>query len=231
MGSKHHLTQAAEVYYGAARYSRALTRNGRPGVKTTQELYWHNFGAPATADPDGISVSATITAPASAVIGGALAAGGVATFDVPRNVVGAWTNAAVVTIVGTDEYGSLMTEVSASGTSHAGTKAFKTITSITPSVTITGATFGSGDVLGLPYRVAANGLLAARANNAIDAGTFVPGVATDPATGTTGDVRGTFDPAVALNGSNTVAVLIKIHDPSTKVGAYGVKQFGSADNV
>lgn len=229
--AKHHLTQADQVYTGKARYSRAYARQGRPGVQITPEIFWHNFGAPATADADGISASATITAPASAVIGGALASGGVATFDVPRNVVGAWTNTAVVTIVGTDEYGSLMTEVSASGTSHAGTKAFKTVTSITPSVTVTGATFGSGDVLGLPYRVPANGLLAARANNAIDAGTFVPGVATDPATGTTGDVRGTFDPAVALNGSNTVAVLIKVHDPSTKVGAFGVKQFGSADSA
>lgn len=226
---RDNISSADEVYLGRATYAR--NQSGRPGARITPELFWHNFGAPAAAVSNGISASATITAPASAVIGGSLAAGGVATFDVPRNVVGAWTNTATVTIVGTDQYGSVITEVSASGTSHTGTKAFKTITSITPSVTVTGATFGSGDVLGLPYRVSANGLLAARANNAIDAGTFVPAVTTDPATGTTGDVRGTFDPAVALNGTNTVAVLIKIHDPNTKVGTYGVKQFGSADNV
>lgn len=226
--SRQLISRAAELFAGAVSYARAYS--GKYGAPLSP-LYVHNFGAPATADADGISVSADITAPASAVIGGALASGGVATFDVPRNVVGAWTNTAVVTIVGTDEYGSVISEVSASGTSHAGKKAFKTITSITPSVTITSATFGSGDVLGLPFRVDANGLLAVRANNAIDAGTFVPADTTSPATGTTGDVRGTFDPAVALNGSNTVQAVILIADRSTKVGAYGVLQFGSSDSV
>lgn len=227
MTTRHTISRADTLFSGSAYYPRY---SSKPGLPVTP-LYVHNFGAPATADADGISVSATITSPAAAVIGGALAAGGVATFDVPRNVVGAWTNTATVTIVGTDQYGSIMTETSASGTSHAGTKAFKTVTSVTPSATITGSTFGSGDVLGLPFRVDANGLLAARANNAIDAGTFVPAVTTSPATATTGDVRGTFDPAVALNGTNTCQVLIKIADPSTKVGAFGVLQFSSTDSA
>lgn len=232
--AKHHLTQADQVYTGKARYSRAYIRNGRPGVKITPELFWHNFGAPLTADPNGVIETQDLTALgvfSGTGIAGALAAGGVATFDVPRNVVAAWTGTAVLTVTGTDEYGSVLVQSSASGTSLTGTKAFKTVTGVATSADITGLTVGTGDVLGLPYRVDANALLAARANNAIDAGTFVPAVTTDPATATTGDVRGTFDPAVALNGSNTVAVLIKIADPSTKVGAYGVKQFGSADSI
>jgi len=77
-------------------------------------------------------------------------------------------------------------------------------------------------VLGLPFRVDANGLLAARAVNAIDAGTFVPADTTSPATTTTGDVRGTFDPAVTLNATNTVQVLIKVADVTSKIGAFGV---------
>jgi len=221
MTTRHTISRAETLFQGQAVYPPY--QSSKPGIQLTP-VYWHNFGAPEVADADGISVSATITAPANAVIGGALAASGVATFTTPRNVVGAWTNTATVTFTGTDQYGQAMTETSASGTSHAGAKAFKTVTQVTPSATVTGATFGTGDVLGLPFRVDANGLLSARANNAIDAGTFVPAVTTSPATATTGDVRGTFDPAVALNGTNTVAVLIKVADTSTKVGSFGVTQ-------
>lgn len=228
---RDNLSSADEVYLGRVTYARAFS--GKPGVRVSPQLFWHNFGAPATADADGVSASQSVTVATTplALINGALASGGVATFDVPRNVVAAWTGTAVLTITGTDQYGSIMTQASASGTSLTGTKAFKTITSASLSADVTGLTIGSGDVLGLPYRVSANGLMAARANNAIDAGTFVPAVTTDPATTTTGDVRGTFDPAVALNGTNTVAVLIVVNDPNTKVGAYGVKQSGSTDNV
>lgn len=109
-----------------------------------------NLGSPILADADGISVSASVTSGVAAVIGGALAAGGQVVFDVPRNVVGAWTNTATVTITGEDEYGNRMVETSASGTSHTGSKAFKKVTRIVPSANITGATFGSGSKLGLP---------------------------------------------------------------------------------
>lgn len=234
MATKSHLTHAVQVFYGAVKYHRFWNIWKHFGVKITPELFWHNFGAPITADPNGVIETQDLTALgvfSGAGIAGALAAAGVATFDVPRAVVAAWTGAAVLTVTGTDEYGSIITESSASGTSLTGTKAFKTVTAVSTSADITGLTVGHGDVLGLPYRVDANGLVAARAANAIDAGVFVPAVTTDPATATTGDVRGTFNPAVALNGANTVAVLIKIADPSTKVGAFGIKQFGSTDSA
>ena len=218
MTTRHTITRADTIFQGSAYYPPF---SPKPGIQITP-LYVHNFGAPAAAVANGISASATITAPANAVIGGSLATAGVATFDVPRNVVGAWTNAAVVTVTGTDQYGQTQTEASASGTSLAGKKAFKTVTQVTPSVTVTASTFGTGDVLGLPFRVDANGLLAARAVNAIDAGTFVPADTTSPATTTTGDVRGTFDPAVTLNATNTVQVLIKVADVTSKIGAFGV---------
>lgn len=232
MGAKHHLTQAEEVYTGKARYSRAYSRNGRPGVKITPELLFHSFGAISTADADGVSASQAVNTPASALINGALASGGVATFSTPRNVVAAWTGAAVLTIVGTDEYGSIITEVSASGTSHTGKKAFKTVTSVTPSANVTGLTVGEGVVIGLPIRVDENGLLSTQMDGAHDTTrTFVEADATDPATGTTGDVRGTVTFASAPNGSRNYAVLLKAGNPSTKVGAYGVKQFGSSDSA
>lgn len=224
--SRHMISRASQLFFGGAQYNRA--HGAKAGVPISP-LYVQNFGAPAAADADGAVASQDLTAAgvfSGAGIAGALASGGVATFDIPRNVVAAWTGAAVITITGTDKYGEVVKESSASGTSLAGKKAFKTITGVAVSADVTGLTVGSGDVLGLDYRVDANGLLFARANNAIDAGTFVPAVTTDPATATTGDTRGTFAPAVALNGTNTLQVGYLIANPATKVGAYGVAQFG-----
>lgn len=229
MATRAQITRAATAFIGSAYYARF---NSKAGVPVTP-LYVHNFGAPATADADGAITTQDLTALgvySGTGIAGALAAAGVCTFDVPRNVVAAWTGAAVITITGTDQYGSIIKESSASGTSLAGKKAFKTITAVGVGADVTGLTVGSGDVLGLPFRVDANGLLAARANAAIDAGTFVAAVTTSPATATTGDVRGTFDPAVALNGTNTCQVLFVIADITSKIGAFGVKQFGSTDS-
>lgn len=222
--SRQTFSAATQLFFGKVAWGPAYS--GKRGLPMSP-LYVHSFGAPATADADGICASQDVTVGTTplAVINGALASGGVATFATPRNVVAAWTGASVITVTGTDQYGRTLIESSASGTSFAGKKAFKTITSVSFSADVTVATVGSGDVLGLPFRVATNGLLFARAANAIDAGTFVPADTTDPATATTGDVRGTFDPAVALNGSNSVQVGILIEDPTTQAGAYGVEQY------
>lgn len=228
--SKMSLTQADQVYYGKARYNRAYAILKHPGVEISPGMRFHSFGAIALAAANAIALSQAVVS-TTFVLNGALAAGGVATLPTPRNVVAAWTNAAILTIVGTDEYGSIMTEVSASGTSHTGKKAFKTITSITSNASITGATVGTGVVIGLPYRVDINGLIIAKVDNATDAATFVPAVTTDPATGTTGDIRGTVTFASAPDGTKQYAVFFKVADPSSKVGAFGVLQFGSTDSA
>lgn len=116
-------------------------------------LWQINLGAADTADADGICASQSVSSGVAASLDGALVSNGVAVFDVPRNVVGAWTTAAVITIVGYDDFGNLMYEKSASGTSHTGSKAFKRVISVTPSASITGATFGSGNKLGLPAAI------------------------------------------------------------------------------
>lgn len=111
------------------------------------------LGSPILADADGISASQSVAAGASAAFDGALYSSntpGQVIFDVPRNVVGAWTTASVITFKGYDEYGNYMVEKSASGTSHTGSKAFKRVTDISSSASITGATFGTGSKLGLP---------------------------------------------------------------------------------
>ena len=112
-----------------------------------------DFGSPLTADADGVATSQSVAADASFTLDGALVSDGVAEFDVARNVVAAWTTTAILTITGTDEIGNTIVEQTASGTSHTGKKAFKTITSITSNASITSATVGTGVVLGFPVYV------------------------------------------------------------------------------
>lgn len=117
-----------------------------------------NLGSPDVADADGFCASQDLTSAgvfsvsttAAAAIAAAALAG---TADVPRNVVAAWTGTAVLTITGTDEYGNVLVESSASSTSLTGKKAFKTVTGISSSANITSLTVGTGDVLGLPFFV------------------------------------------------------------------------------
>lgn len=226
--SKHQLTQADQVYYGKARYARAWATLGHPGVRITPQLLAVAYGAIATASANAVSLSQSVSAAASFLLNGALGSGGVATFPTPRNVVAAWTGTSVLTITGTDEYGSIVTENSASGTSHTGKKAFKTITAITSSGAITAATVGTGVQIGLPYRVGVGGLVIAKTDSATDAATLTVADATT-ATATTGDVRGTVSFAAAPNGTAVQTAYIQIYDPSSKSGAFGILQFGSTD--
>ena len=178
-----------------------------------------NLGAPDAADADGAVASQAATAAGGLATGinGALASGGVATFDQPRNVVAAWTTTAVLTITGTDEYGNTVVESSASGTSMAGKKAFKTITGVSTSVDITALTVGSGDVFGLPVFLPGTGHVVQEMEDGAvpTAGTIVAGDETTP-TATTGDVRGTYDPNSAANGSKAFQLLVAVGDKGYK---------------
>lgn len=189
---------------------QALNAMPRVQMKAPIEI---NLGAPDAAVANGVCASQTINT--TATINGGLAAGGVATFDVPRNVVAAWTNTATITITGTDEYGVVITETSASGTSHAGKKAFKTVTSVVSSTSITSATVGTGDVLGLPVFIPGTASIIRELQDgaAATAGTTVAGV-TATATATTGDVRGTYDPNAACNGALAFQLFALVDDPT-----------------
>jgi hypothetical protein len=195
---------------------------GIAGVKRTipATLAYVNLGAPDTADADGVCASQAGTG--ALVINGALASGGVATFDVPRNVVAAWTGTAVLTVTGTDEYGEEVVESSASGTSMAGKKAFKTITGVSSSAAVTGATVGTGDVLGLPFFLQEEAMVLKEVQDdaAATAGTLVAGVTTEPSA-TTGDVRGTYDPNAACDGAKSFRLVIVAPDPTYK----GLEQY------
>jgi len=70
-----------QPYYNFQKISSFLTPSG-----TTSSVTLKTSDFTATADPDGISVSASVSSGSSFVIGGALTSGGVATFDTPRIV-------------------------------------------------------------------------------------------------------------------------------------------------
>lgn len=195
------------------------------GAPFPHALVLEDLGTPAAAAANNIATTQSVTASVAANLNGSLVSSGVATLDVPRNVVAAWTNTAVITVTGHDKYGQLMIERSASGTSFTGKKAFKTVTAVTFSADVTGATVGTGTVLGLSNRCAAGGFVQAKLNdNTAETGTAVVGDAT-AASATTGDVRGTYAPSGTLNGSNRVRVLYAVkHGPDT-ADAFGVSQY------
>lgn len=189
-----------------------------------------NLGAPDTLVADGVSTVQTTAGAANLTITGALASGGVATFDVPRNVTltGATTDhsAVTATVTGTDEYGNTVVENIACPNNNtvAGKKAFKTVTKVhvDGAIATTGISVGSGDVLGLPVALPQKGLVVKEMEDGVapTAGTLVAAV-TSTATSTTGDVRGTYKPNSACNGAKAFQLLALLPDPTD----LGVDQF------
>jgi hypothetical protein len=228
--SKHTVSLATEMYAGKGRYAPLLGSNGRTGVPM-MAVSKISMGSPIVGDPNGIVVSQDLTAlgvfSVSATAAVAIAAGALAgVMDVPRNIVAAWTGTAVITITGTDVYDNVMSEASASGTSLAGTKAFKTVSDVTVSGDVTSLTVGTGDVLGLPYVLTAESDVLAFYADAVEeklASVFVAADAT-VATTTTGDVRGTVNPDTTLDGSVELVLWMHVQDNGSKQGLVGVTQ-------
>ena len=147
-----------------------------------------------------------------------VSAGTIALFDPSQGIAravsitgnaGSTSNA--VTVRGYDVYGQSMTEVitAATGTTTAGKKAWKYITSITPATTDAGHTLsvGTTDVLGINFRAdfwEYMDVFVAGAFVSVNTGWLVADVTT-PATATTGDVRGTYTLQSASNWDGTVA--------------------------
>ena len=142
-----------------------------------------------------------------------------------------------VTISGYDYYGQAMTETITSSSSVStgvnGKKAFYQIS----SATIAGApgtaiTIGTTDIFGLPVRCFDAGYVVKVGwNNTLlqNAGTFVAADMTNPATSTTGDVRGTFSPTSASDGIKRLVMTIAlpgiaVGPNATRTGALGVTQ-------
>lgn len=176
-----------------------------------------NLGSPPAASANAYYLSAALTAAAGttqALTGASVVSGvGQSGARTGLNVVAAWTGTAVLTVRGTDMYGKAMTESSASGISFTGVKAFKTVTSISVSADVTGLTVGTGTAIGLPVHLPnANMILKENLNGAAaTAGTTVAALAlTTKPTATTADIRGTYTPASAADGSKAYTLLVAV---------------------
>jgi hypothetical protein len=138
---------------------------------------------------------------------------------------------AVYTVLGYDIYGYPMSEaITANGASTvSGKKAFKYIASVTPVGTV-GATasVGTGDVYGFPLiSDTFQDVQISWSATAITASTgYLAGVKTNPATTTTGDVRGTY--AVQSASDGTKRLTINQLPPPTEItsaaGLFGITQ-------
>ncbi|MCX7178043.1 MAG: hypothetical protein NTX56_04470 [Proteobacteria bacterium] len=159
-------------------------------------------------------------------------------FDVPRAVSFTSTgniSGRTFTVYGYDVYGAPMTASRAGPNNNTvnTTKAFASVYLVSSSGAVaTNTSIGTSDVLGLPVAVANAGYVVHAgwdATLANDAGTFVAAVTTSPATATTGDVRGTYTPSSAADGSKRLALTLALPGgavgaTATQAGAYGVTQ-------
>jgi hypothetical protein len=204
-------------------------------ARVTQEvpLYCVRLGSPAAFDDDDICVAQAISGTnAVATLNGAKVVGGVAISDCPtgRNIVvdssGAGDTTQTVRIRGYDCLGNKVTEtIALNGTTGVvGTKAFLRVTQVIVSATMAGNLFvGFGVVFGLPLFLGAGGhVLFERRNGAAPtAGTFVAGNQAAAAIATGADVRGTYSPNSAPNGTDSLELFIFATEP----GYLGQPQF------
>lgn len=158
--------------------------------------------------------------------------------DVPRALsvhLASGGTARAYTVTGYDYTGQKMSEAitSVANSTVNGKKAFKSVLTITGAGgSVQAITIGTTDILGSPVRIPDAGyVLRAGWDNTLaeDAGTFVAAVATDPSTTTTGDVRGTYVPSSATDGSKRLVMAIGLPalasgPNATRVGGYGVSQ-------
>jgi hypothetical protein len=139
------------------------------------------------------------------------------------------------TVVGFDAYGYPQTEAivgPGAGLTVAGKKTWKWITSVTPNGTNAATvSIGTADIFGFPVKVASFPYVTVYWNNVVQlAATVTAADATSPATSTTGDVRGTFTPGSASNGTIRMVAFVTLPVSAVAVtstaalitGMYGV---------
>lgn len=178
-----------------------------------------NLGNPITLATAGICALQTTAGAVPLLMNGANVVNGIWTADVRRNVTltsAANLSAINFTIVGTWN-GVPITRVIAGPNANtvATTATFDTVISVTPSATVgSNVSVGFGDVLGLPVRLPATGLVLKEMLDGVNAtaGTLVAGV--NVSANNAGDPLGTYLPNSASNGSRTWHLVIATSDPA-----------------
>ena len=137
-------------------------------------------------------------------------------------------------VSGYDIYGYPMTEriTGANAATAVGKKAFKYVSSVVPAGTLSGSnvSVGQGDTYGypllLPTFAYTDIIWAGSWITSSATGTFTNPDVTNPATSLTGDVRGTYKPASASNGTNRLTMFgtLAPGNLGTVAGIYGVTQ-------
>ena len=238
------MTQISDYVYTGAAITNTIV--GDPtsalGIKCGQ-TYIQDF-VPLTKNA---SAYAALQTPAASAI--ALAAGTGVTVavvnnatryvaDVPRAVTitsGGNDTGITFTVAGYDKYGAKTTQTITGGSGATVTtqKAFASVASVVPSGSVaTTVTVGTADVFGLDIQLVDLSYLytVGNQNKAIDTGTGVIG-ATAVATALTGDVRGTYAPSFASNGTARVVCEITMNANQLAYGTaattavLGVTQF------
>ena len=175
---------------------------------------------PATASTTAVCAAQAVAAAGNASINGSTASGGVATLDCARGLTvkssASGDTSQGVFVTGTDYWGQAQTEyfLLTGVTGVAGKKAFKAVTQVYVGAALAGnLSVGTTDVIGLPYAVANAGYLFRLGwDGALADDTTGVFVAADSSTAsnTTGDVRGTFDPSSAANGTKRLVIGIAL---------------------
>lgn len=170
--------------------------------------------------PSMASVSTTfVVATQAALTPGAAITQANTVLDFPRNLtyVSSTTDTTQsVTVVGTDVYGVAMTEkkLLTGATPVVGLKAFKTITKVSVDIAMAGnLSIGSGLSMGMPIAlISAGNVIKEIVDGAVVTnGTFVNAI-TAKSTNALGDVRGTYTPNTASDGTHSYELLMLIED-------------------
>lgn len=177
-----------------------------PGTNVDRAFVAHvSWATPAAADNDAIHAAVPLADGETTTV-----TTGITNPDVPRalSITGnAATATGNVVITGTDIEGNALTEtiVSTGAATVNGTKAFKTVTQIVlpaRGAVADAISVGISDKLGLPYKLAANTVLAAALNNVREATAPTVAVSDTVIAGNTVDLNS------ALDGSRVDAWLL-----------------------
>lgn len=223
--------QGINMYVKAMQYAADAINN---------EPQTYNLGTPAAANSTKYATGLAANAAANAIL--QVTPVGISDSTYGRNIAvlpsGVPGNANVINVYGQDYLGQPMVEQftgsAAASTALVGKKAFFRVLSakiITPSTNAITFSIGTDVKLGFPYK----GVIAfAREAGATILASAITGTnqiladLTDPATFTTGDPRGTYQAAAALNGTTKIELEL-FGDLSINTagngGLYGIQQF------
>lgn len=189
-----------------------------------------NLGMPAALSANSIATAQAVAGAGNLTLNGASVVGGVGFLDVPRSLSIVSTNAGdttqVATVYGLDLYGAPLREnITFNGTTTVqGNKTFASVSRVAISAVMTGnAAVGHGNKLGLPVFLPSAGFIIRELQDGVSAtaGTPVAGLSATGSTATSADVRGTYAPNTAPDGTKTYQLIVA----TPAAGNLGAPQF------